>query len=295
MATPTTLTLREAVTSSLRMGGLELLGQPQRFTSYLLDLADNNSREVRLLSRQLDSDLLAPLVQATKRDCTTATLLTARSHIEQILVNDRFVSDELARSVADDLAGGIADFMGARLSFDEEDAALPHLEPKPVQSAPPQPKPEPKPEPKPQPKPQHQQTQPQSRPKSPAPASTNKGKKGNIARIIILLVAVIAIGWALWYNLSMPSASEIEASANYVSGSSAIQASLYNPTDKNCVATFIISVEDHNGDKHTVEAYENIPLLAGETISRTVPTSYNRLYTPVIDYNLVPYNPLIPG
>ena len=191
------LSLRDATSSALRMGGLELLGQPQRLTSYILDLADNSSREVRLLSRQLDGELLAPLAQATRDECTTAGLLTARSRVEQILVDDRYVSGELAMSAAEGLAGGVADFMNVRLPYAvqaERDPSLPHLVPKAAQ-----------PTPVPAQTPVQRPTQPQASPKTTSsttssPASTKTKNADYIVPIVIffLLVAVLIYLLSLW-------------------------------------------------------------------------------------------------
>ena len=318
MTMPEPLPLREAVASALRMGGLEILSQPQRFTSYILDLADSSLREVRLLSRQLDTELVAPLAQATKGECTTATLLTARSRIEQILVDDRFVAEGLARSTAEGLAGGMADFMGLRLPSavqrlspqpvqKDEDAPIPRLEPRPMRTAPAQPvapssrqvTPQRTLQPQPQQTPRLQ-SQPQASSTStarPTPTTTpaQPTKKNNRKGLLILLAIVFAI-WSIWYNTSMPNAKN-DIKSSITIEENRVRLKLYNPTDKDCVVSdAAITVFDPYDDSVVErEEFEKNQYFAANSSKEFVMYGHYSAYEAKYEFDIVPYNPLIPG
>ncbi len=103
--------LREAVAQSLRMGGTQLLSQPNRFLSFLLDLMDRESREAKVVSFQINDELLAPLERAAQNP-TRESLEMARAIVHNMLCRERGIDENLSGVVADGLAGGLADFLG---------------------------------------------------------------------------------------------------------------------------------------------------------------------------------------
>ncbi len=113
--------LREAVTQSLRMGGTQLLSQPNRFLSFLLDLIDRDSREAKVVSFQINDELLAPLEKAAQ-DPTRESLERARAIVHNMLYRERGIDARLSQVVADGLAGGLADFLGIDMVRHEDSA-----------------------------------------------------------------------------------------------------------------------------------------------------------------------------
>ena len=140
MAEPTEfMGLREAFAHTLRLGGTTLLGDPRRLVAYMLDIADQSRPEVRLAAQQINAELLTPLATASRAP-SESSLLRARSHIEEVLIRDRFVSETYALTVADCLAGGFADFVGVSLPAAEGvvsnpvPSTVPNLVPSPAPS-----------------------------------------------------------------------------------------------------------------------------------------------------------------
>jgi len=204
MAEPTAfLGLRKAFAQTLRLGGITLLGDPRRFVAFMLDIADQSLPEVRLAAQQINADLLSPLLAAA-RTPNEATVVRARSQIEEILIRDRFVNETYARTVAGCMAGGFADFMGVSLPDATNEAVQPA--PEPVHpAAPVQPTPEPshsaptlQPKPRPKPRPQPPvRLNPASKP-SPSSNSSNTGqnrqKTGTTGAIKPYQIYAIAAG-----------------------------------------------------------------------------------------------------
>lgn len=96
--------LAEAVRKALDDLGVEVLGKPDVFRSYILDFADADSREVRVLERCCDDKLTAPYAEfaAGKIDAREAA-----GRAEFYLVNEYVVSEETAKSVSQELAAGV--------------------------------------------------------------------------------------------------------------------------------------------------------------------------------------------
>ncbi len=105
------MSLRECVHAVLRMGGVELLEQPPRFLGMVMDLADTESVEMRVLERGCDAELLGPYAEAA-REGTTAALDTAMARVSRLLTEDRLIQPEVAQSVAREIAWGLAFFLG---------------------------------------------------------------------------------------------------------------------------------------------------------------------------------------
>lgn len=114
--------LREATAKTLRMGGTDLLSHPQRFKSYLLDIADQSQPEVRMVANQLDEELVAPLREACEHPEATA-LITAQTRVLETLKTERFVNSQMAHTASHALVGGLADYLG--MPFADEPKTTP--------------------------------------------------------------------------------------------------------------------------------------------------------------------------
>ena len=129
--------LHSAVEQALRLGGTELLRDPGRFKSYVLDIANKSLPEVRLVIRQADVDLLEPLTHISNTS-TIADLRTIAAKIAQIFEDDRFVEKELAKKTGNELVEGVATYWG--LFFSAPKPVAPNPRPastqKPVAAAP---------------------------------------------------------------------------------------------------------------------------------------------------------------
>ena len=103
--------LREATYVALQQGGVELLNAPQRFMGTVLDLADDGSVGARVFEQTCDAELLAPYVEAA-RVRTPEALDTAITRASHVLTSDRFIQPDVAEREANDLAWGLARYLG---------------------------------------------------------------------------------------------------------------------------------------------------------------------------------------
>lgn len=108
------LPLRAAVTEALRMGGTNLLEDPRRFASYVMDLADKGLPEVRLLSRIVSRELMLPLSTAIRHEDATSIRM-AREKTFECLRFDYYVEESLAAKLSDELTFGVADYLGVEI------------------------------------------------------------------------------------------------------------------------------------------------------------------------------------
>lgn len=158
--------LRSTVASVLEdPSGEDLLSFPNRFLSYVADIADPESREVRVLMSCCDDNLLRPYVAAipdAKEQHGFAPLAGAAKAARRYLHDDCIIDDEAARDVADAIALGIADHLGIDTAQCPERVA-----PTPAPAPIPQPS-----SPEPAPIPQHSSPAPAQipQPSIPAPA-----------------------------------------------------------------------------------------------------------------------------
>ena len=108
----TQLPLPEATEFALRNGGINLLGQPQRFLSILLDVADPSAPEIGILAYNTDEALLSPYARATLgKTPTTDDLETAAHMAARHLIDERHIDKAQATTCAFQLAEGIARFL----------------------------------------------------------------------------------------------------------------------------------------------------------------------------------------
>ena len=169
--------LRSTVASVLEdPSGEDLLSFPNRFLSYVADIADPESREVRVLMSCCDDNLLRPYVAAipdAKEQHEFAPLAGAAKAARRYLHDDCIIDDEAARDVADAIALGIADHLGIDTAqYPEKVAPTPAPAPIPQHSSPaPAQIPQPSiPAPAPIPQPLTPEPMPMPQPSSPEPA-----------------------------------------------------------------------------------------------------------------------------
>ena len=105
------LSLKDAIAQALMLGGLDLLNNPARLVSLVLDLADYSLDEVRLFKIQANADLLAPLSKVVDSPSEQSLRVAEKSMID-ILVQDRFVEQTIAVKVAQALTCALAKHLG---------------------------------------------------------------------------------------------------------------------------------------------------------------------------------------
>ncbi len=118
--------LDKAIEQALVLGGVQLLHDPHRLSSYVMDLVDKTKPEARLFLGQVDERLIGPLseISANSGD---AVLRTAISRIEQTFVQERFVNQGLAQRTSRELVKGVASYWHIPCSYDV--FAMPHPTP----------------------------------------------------------------------------------------------------------------------------------------------------------------------
>ena len=104
------LPLRDAVCLALARGGIGLLDRPKTFVSYIMDYADPDSLESRVLVYNCDEDLLAPY--AARAGGGVEGLRTAAIMVRENLEYERKIYPPIAESVANGIAEGIAAWGG---------------------------------------------------------------------------------------------------------------------------------------------------------------------------------------
>lgn len=102
--------LRSAIHQSLDDYGIDLLEQPRRLISFVLDYADSEDKATKVLCQQLDDELLEPTLKATRTPQKTS-LENARDRTMHLLVDVRSIEPGMAAQAADGLVGGVADYL----------------------------------------------------------------------------------------------------------------------------------------------------------------------------------------
>ncbi len=136
--TEESLPLRSAILKALQMGGTELLQNPGRLASYVLDLSDDEILEVRLATQQMDEKLLAPLNEALVAP-SQDSLELARAKITDELTRGRLANATVAALTANSLAGGLADYLDIPLPPPQQTSPVAQTTQSPMHAQPIQP------------------------------------------------------------------------------------------------------------------------------------------------------------
>ena len=117
MANNETLALAEAVRLTLAYCGAEVFADPQRFMSYLYEMTDNRSDEMRVLKNNCTVELLAPFVGADRMTSTDLkrAAAVAQEHLEQ----ECQINAATSRTIARGLAEGVARWRELTIVWDD--------------------------------------------------------------------------------------------------------------------------------------------------------------------------------
>lgn len=107
--------LRNALVRALDSTGAELLKNPHQLRSYVMDLIEEETPELRVLLIHADEELLAPVAAAAATGEMSA-IKSARAKVYLILAEDRLIVDNVARNVAWALTAATACAVGGGLS-----------------------------------------------------------------------------------------------------------------------------------------------------------------------------------
>ena len=118
-------TLAEVVALTLDEAGVEVLRDPKRFISFILDLADTQDRSIRVLTANCDTRFMQPFVEAVLIGSAEG-IERAATRSEIILSEERFIQSEVAQDVCHSLASGIAHNLGVRLSSSFVNVVIPY-------------------------------------------------------------------------------------------------------------------------------------------------------------------------
>lgn len=111
------VSLRKAVAQTLQTAGLDVVNNPHRFLAFVMDVAEEDSRELLTLIRNCDDELMAPFAQAAS--ARTAEQVQRSYHVAlQVLSDNRGIDARLARRISAQIALGLCD--GLRLSEPRE-------------------------------------------------------------------------------------------------------------------------------------------------------------------------------
>ncbi len=103
--------IRSAVAEALRKGGAEILGAPARFVGAMMDVADEESPEMRALAVGCDAMWLAPYTEALESRDADA-LVDAAARGTDRLSSVYMIDAGAARSLSLQAALGVADYLG---------------------------------------------------------------------------------------------------------------------------------------------------------------------------------------
>ena len=115
-----TLAFAEAVRLTLACCGAEVFEDPQRFTTYLNDMTDVRSEEMRVLKNNCTAELLAPFKGADSM--TSVDLKRAAELAQGYLVDERLINAETSRSIARGMAEGVAKWRGLAIDWGDAGA-----------------------------------------------------------------------------------------------------------------------------------------------------------------------------
>lgn len=105
------LSLREATCQALRLGGRAVFDDTGRFISYVLDLADGDSPEMKVLQNSLDD--VALKIYRECLDARDQQILVRASHrVCTHFVDELMMQEAPSRSAAESIAWGIGDWLG---------------------------------------------------------------------------------------------------------------------------------------------------------------------------------------
>ncbi len=106
-------TLADAVEQALGEQGAELLMNPPRFLSFVLDLYSADEAERNLLARNVDEELLRPFtLLSASTQAGPDDLQVAAQEASRILIEERLISEDHAYGIAGQLMIGIGRHLG---------------------------------------------------------------------------------------------------------------------------------------------------------------------------------------
>lgn len=114
------LAFAEAVRLTLAYCGAEVFEDPQRFVTYLYDMTDNRSDEMRVLRNNCTAELLAPFKAADWM--TSVDLKRAAAEAQEYLTEECQINVETSRSIARGIAEGVARWRGLTIDWGNADS-----------------------------------------------------------------------------------------------------------------------------------------------------------------------------
>ena len=118
------LSLREATKKALEMAGPSIFASPQRYLSFVLDMADGDSPEMKVLLAGLDNDVLE-IIRPAVANPSRQSLVRAARRAQDHLVRVSMMQEEPSRLAMEDVCWGIGDWRGIDMPINDAASSVP--------------------------------------------------------------------------------------------------------------------------------------------------------------------------